>query len=559
MAVPKTPSFEPPSQWPRSNWLRRLGRYLVSTPGRWRLAWVVLLLSIIVFSVLVGMHSVVRQQSYHTDAFDLGNMDQAVWNTLHGHLFRFTNRGADWEGPPTRLGIHVEPILLVVALFYLIHSGPETLLILQTAALALGAIPLFLLGRRRLPELPLATAALTCAYLVAPTLLGEALWDFHAVALATPLLLLAIWALDSRRYVLFTTAAFLAAMTKEDVALALIPIGLYIAFRCGKPRFGSAVAFASALWVLLCFLVILPHFNGGISAGNNYWYRYAWAGATPLEAMKNLVTHPWLVLTFVWNSPPRRGYIAMLLRTGGGLGIFAPALFIGALPELAVNLFSTHPEQYSGFFQYNAMLVAFLSAASVYGVETVYGALRRKQGPIGEESTSPGPGPDTRDLWTRLWTGWQSVLGQLPLPSAWVGPLVVIWLVITCYWNLGTADYRLLNFWNAGAGPVPYQAAVDTLLSRIPDSASVAATDTLDPHLSDRYDLYLLPDPQSFNAEYAAFDIPHAVLASQAQDQQIYHDMMASGRYSVVGTVTYKTDKIVVLHRIGPPLRPGSP
>ena len=53
-------------------------------------------------------------------------------------LFRFTNRGLDWQGPPTRLGQHVEPIFLLIAPLYLIHSGPETLLVLQTVALALG-------------------------------------------------------------------------------------------------------------------------------------------------------------------------------------------------------------------------------------------------------------------------------------------------------------------------------------------------------------------------------------------------------------------------------------
>jgi hypothetical protein len=130
--------------------------------------------------------------------------------------------------------------------------------------------------------------------------------------------------------------------------------------------------------------------------------------------------------------------------------------------------------------------------------------------------------------------------------------------VITCYWNLASADQRLVNFWNVGGGPVPYQSRVNDLLARIPASASVAATDTLDPHLSDRYNLYLLPDPQSFQAQYVAFDIPHAVQTSQAQDQSIYNTMLSSGRYQIIGTVGYKTGKVVVLHRTGPPINPAS-
>jgi uncharacterized membrane protein len=528
------------------------------------IAWTAVGIAMVLFAVVVGMHCVIRQQSYHSDAFDMGNMDQAVWNTLHGHPFRFTNRGSDWEGPPTRLGIHVEPILLLVALFYLIYSGPETLLILQTVALALGAIPLFLLGRRLLPAMPLTAAALSIAYLAAPTLLGVALWDFHPVALAAPLLLLAVWALESRRYGIFALAAILAAMTKEDVALALIPLGLYIIFWRGRPRFGGGVVLLSAIWVAVCFFVILPHFSGGASGGNNYWYRYAWAGASPGDALKNLAVHPWLLLTFIATSPPRLGYIATVLRVGGGLGIFAPGLWICALPELVVNLYSAHPEQYSGFFQYNAMSVALFSAASVYGIAALYKARL-----AGEQSTSTVVNPSPERLAetevkestlggvpARMQSWWQAVLARVPIATRWIGPLAICWLTVACYWNLASADHRLVDFWNAGNAQVPYQSAVNHLLTRIPAGVSVAATDTLDPHLSDRYDLYLLPDPQSYQAAYVAFDIPHAIEISQAQDLVIYHTMLASGRYVVVGTVYYHNGEVVVLHRTGPPLSP---
>ena len=45
------------------------------------------------------------------------------------------------------------------------------------------------------------------------------------MALATPLLILAIWALDAGRYRTFAVAAILAALTKEDVALSLALLG----------------------------------------------------------------------------------------------------------------------------------------------------------------------------------------------------------------------------------------------------------------------------------------------------------------------------------------------
>lgn len=584
----------------------RLWVTLRTPQGQTLLAWTLVIAAVVLDCLLVGRHALLRYQSYHADAFDLGNMDQAVWNTLHGHPFRFTNRGLDTVGPPTRLAIHVEPIIFLIALLYLLHAGPETLIILQTVSLALGALPLFLLGLRRLPALPLVAAAIALAYLVLPELLGEALWDFHPVALATPLLLLALWALDARRWLIFLIAVSLAALTKEDVALSLLPLGLYIAFWLGKRRIGLGLLVASLGWLALCFFVILPHYNVGVAGGNNYWYRYAWLGKTPHDALINLLTHPWLPLTYVLGDSARSGYIALLLRTGGGLSVFAPALWVCALPELAVNVLSVHWEQYSGFYQYNAMLVAYLMAAAVYGVAALYTARLRAEHAreartvatpvdavhaakpsrswgksftaglmaravsIGARlrdggSTSPqlpgrrsldgaAAGAAIRRAFDRQrWaTRYQRALERIPVPSRWIAPLVIVWLIVSGYWNLTSVGPRLSDFWRAGDAAIPHQAQIDALLARVPASASVAATDTLDPHLSARYALYLMPDPQSYQAEYVAVNLADVPPFSRDADQRMYDTMLASGHYVVVGRV----DSVVLLHRVGPPLTP---
>ncbi len=61
-------------------------------------------------------------------ALDLGNMDQAVWQTAHGRPFYFTNMELPLHieafGTTTRLSFHVEPILLPLALLYRVVAGP---------------------------------------------------------------------------------------------------------------------------------------------------------------------------------------------------------------------------------------------------------------------------------------------------------------------------------------------------------------------------------------------------------------------------------------------------
>ncbi|HUW96574.1 MAG TPA: hypothetical protein VMW58_12375, partial [Anaerolineae bacterium] len=57
-----------------------------------------ILLYVLVFSYL----TVLKHEAFETTAFDLGNMDQAVWNSLRGRFLPFTN----WGEEGTRLAYH---------------------------------------------------------------------------------------------------------------------------------------------------------------------------------------------------------------------------------------------------------------------------------------------------------------------------------------------------------------------------------------------------------------------------------------------------------------------
>src|SRR5579875_9353 len=170
---------------------RKEAMKLFSLRAQTWLAWGLVVLATLIYFLEMSHQAVLRYDTFKATAFDLGNYDQAIWNTLHGRPFQFTNQAIDWYGPPTRLGVHFEPILLLLALLYLIRSDPRTLLVFQTLVLALGAFPVFLLARYYLPRWPLLAALCVIAYLLAPALLGLNIFDFHAVSLATPLLLYA--------------------------------------------------------------------------------------------------------------------------------------------------------------------------------------------------------------------------------------------------------------------------------------------------------------------------------------------------------------------------------
>ena len=117
-------------------------------------ATLLVLLLIAVWAGFYGWLAIRRHQAHQSAAMDLGYTDQVVWNTLHGRPFEFsTYENAPIDLPletfartDNLLAYHAELLLAPISLSYLLHTGPETLLILQAVVIALGALPRVLAG-----------------------------------------------------------------------------------------------------------------------------------------------------------------------------------------------------------------------------------------------------------------------------------------------------------------------------------------------------------------------------------------------------------------------------
>jgi uncharacterized membrane protein len=350
-------------------------------------------LLIVAYVAILGSLSLRRHQNLHTNALDLGYTDQAVWNTLHGRPFRFSTfldaafhldiPIEEFREPGVLLGYHVEPILAPVSLLYLLHDGPETLLWLQTVAIALGAIPVYLLARRRSEQqstqyatsdgrtvLRWLSLAFVLIYLLSPSLEAANLSDFHAVALSPVLLLSAFYCLETDRPWGFLAFAFLATMCKEEVGLLVAMMGLWAALVRRRWRLGLAAFVGGAGWSMLCFGVIMPHFSGLDNSA--FLVRYGQFGDSPLGIVRNVVHNPGLVVNWL-RRPDVLRYLRDLWLSSGGLSILHPLSVAIALPSLAINAFSAYGWMRSGGGHYSVTIVPFLVISGVYGVAWLAG------------------------------------------------------------------------------------------------------------------------------------------------------------------------------------------
>ena len=240
----------------------------------------------ILFAVVYSLLSWLKYRAYMDARFDLGNMVQAVYNTAHGHVLEITSGDLE-PRQMSRLGSHVDPILALFALPWLVWPSPVMLLVAQAAIVATGAWPAYRLGTRATRD-PGAGALLAGAYLLYPALGFLVLNEFHPVALATPLLLWAFLFMDEDRWVRAAVFLVLAAACKETVPLVIAFMGAYFAIR-KRSLWPLVVTVAGVAWFAAAVWVVIPHYNGDQSA---FIARYGEYGSGAAEVAKNAVLHP---------------------------------------------------------------------------------------------------------------------------------------------------------------------------------------------------------------------------------------------------------------------------
>ena len=271
-----------------------------------------------VYAALFSFLSIQRQRAFWAGRFDLGNMVQAVWSTAQGRPLETTDiLGHQFS----RLGAHVDPILVLFTPLAWTPVLPEGLLVAQAVIVAAGALPAFWLGRRWLGDDRLAVAA-AAVYLLYPPLQWATLTEFHPVTLAAPLLMYCIWAAEERRYGLLSVLAVPTALTKEEVGLALAMLGLWMVVRGLGRRYGIALAAASLAWVAIALLVVIPHFNAG--QGSEFVHRYGSLGPDGGGIAHTLLTRPWEAVQLV-ASYDRLSYLGALLIPLAFLSLAAPS------------------------------------------------------------------------------------------------------------------------------------------------------------------------------------------------------------------------------------------
>lgn len=432
---------------------RIAGRLRAVHPAAWCVAvgWVV-------FAWLFGALGVRHHRNFGTWAFDMGIYDQALWLVSRGKSWN-TVRGLDvW-------GHHVNLIAYVFAPFYWLGAGPSFLYVAQAIVLGAGAIPTYLIARRRLGS-PWFALAFAVAFLMYAPLQWIANANFHPEALVITPFLFAWYFARERRWRWCWVALAFALSTREDAAPAVFLLGLVVwwlnrqddrhdadgTVSDSDRRMGLVIASAGLVWYLVTVRLVIPAFNRGHQPYYVQWFFGSYGSSMP-EVIGEMLARPDRVVSDA-TQPDRLRFYRDLLLPVGGLPFGGLLQLVMALPQTLANVLGSSPYARMIRYQYTALQVAPIMIAAIEGGRV---AMRFR---VGRAALVP-------------------------------------WLLVCAYvTNVAWSPSPLAPHYDwAWSTSEPRHAVMREAVDMIPDGASVSATYLLLPHLSQREQIYNWPNP----------------------------------------------------------------
>lgn len=341
-----------------------------------------------------------RYENFDFGKFDLGNMTQMVWNTLHGRVLYLT----DYFGTnlPRWSMSHVDPILLLFVPIFALFQHPLTLVFSQLVLIIFAALILYKIADLELESKPSALF-IALAYLFYPALGFIIAWTgFHGVTVVIPFFLGAFYIFErmdrrndfsKKSMITFWVLLVLAMMGKEEIPLFVLIYGFFIVLFRNRLRFGLSVALVGFLWFVIAFFVIIPKYahyridgyqkfaesldiNTDIAidvAKPNYFLsRYSDFGDSYSDVFINMALNPDDVIR-VFISGDKLENLRMTFEPVAYLPLLYPPILIASAPEFMIN-YTTTSGGIGASEIYNhriSMIIPVLFLSSIYAISSI--------------------------------------------------------------------------------------------------------------------------------------------------------------------------------------------
>jgi uncharacterized membrane protein len=352
--------------WP-SEAFSSLARKLTPSPRVARLLPLCIVLAgSLWYSIYFSYYTILNHHRLGTSGFDLGININWCYNALNGHWFRSSVLfGAD--GGHFFSGHAIFAMILWLPLFALMPGG-EILLIFQATMVGFAATTLYLFASTQIPRW--SAVVLAWAFLLFAPLHGPTFYDYHELLPPLFFHFLLYWAIATNRNRWVLVLVPVLWSFREDVAVGLTVLGLFLALTGIRARLGLVLAGASVAWFILIKFVLMPSWG-------QWWFASIYKELQPPgesgygAVVQTLLLNPGYTLSTLL----REEKLIYFLHMFGPLALLPArrlALVLLAIPGFFFSLLTTgYPPTVSIAFQYTCHSIPYLFAASVLALRVL--------------------------------------------------------------------------------------------------------------------------------------------------------------------------------------------
>lgn len=460
---------------------------------------VVLGIFIFLYILYIGSASFLRHDNFYTGRFDLGNMDQTVWETMRGRIFQTTSPNETQT--ISRLSAHADFLLIAMVPLYFIWADPKMLLIAQTIVIAIGAYFVYLIAQEVLKNKNLSLV-LGIAYLINPSLGFSNLYDFHIVTFATTFLLVAFYLMIKNKYLLSTLFLTLAGLTKENVWLITATFGIFFFFR-SKKMLGLSIFIFS---IITCYYLISYAIPNALGQKHFAFSYYSDFGESPGKIIKNIILSPHKIIPLI-IKPDRLGYLREVFSPLGFLSFLSPFYLIFTISDFTINLISSLSSMHQIYYQYTATITPFIFISSIYGIKMLKDKIKR-------------------------------------IPLSFYSLYILFFSITSMYFSGPLPFSRNPNI-DMFTKPQPNKEEIEKYLSNIRRRYIIASTNNIGAHMSHRRLIYTIPSGID-KADYIIFLFNYAFEnPTFAYEKTVMEKVRMNKNYSQI----YKKDNFIVFKK----------
>ena len=481
----------------REDIFKLAGNYKLSTKA---LKIVTAVFGILIFG-LVAFIGIMRYRTYSNATFDFGIFAQIFeYMKQKGQIATTAERGYMLS----HNAVHVSPIFYVALPFYFIFPSQITIAIVQAVLVALPVIPIYLLGKHF--ELKnKVIVGLVALYAFYPATVAGTFYDIHENTFLTFLLLMFIWAVETKKNIPTAILLILTFMVKEDAPMYVMILGAFWLFSRKDKKRGIIFIAVSAIYFAIALAIINSYGLGALDFRYDNMF-YDKSGGLGQIIIVFLTNPAYAINQMISNADATQmdkiGYIISMFAPIGALVFstgkkYSRYILFGAF--VVLSLITTYQYQHDIGFQYNVGHIALFFYIIVMNLAGV--SVRKQK--------------------TRVWAG----------------------VIIAVIMFSGLVYPRAISYSDRYASNKARIVELDKAIDAIPNDASVVTTGFLMPHFSRHLQCYDIGYPQDIkdangnvtgkkyyeNPDYVVIDSVDA-----KEQTEFDNNYLNSGKYELI-------------------------